>query len=329
MKAFRNMLGSIFILIIVTGLGYIGWYISKEVAWPASIASTRTESQASTGIHSQHTPAEQQQAEQAQQVTEPNEPAPSTASAQKEDINPVKELHKKVSDASRSIQQVADLLIAYPYPTLPNVPAYTQSSSNILETQHFHKGLYALSEAIYLLNQQSNSLEQQALLTEGTSLNYQVYFNRYNVLLQNKAELGNVLRKMNEAKSLILSGFSESHLQYGAGDMQQANKTIYQMAQAFMDTEASNKWLENEVQVSAANVQQAYAALTKDSDMQVPTHSNEISIGAFKLPSLATMLTYLFAGLLVIGVIGTVRTLLLARTRKMENDQTDYFYQEG
>ncbi|MNC28755.1 hypothetical protein D3C76_161850 [compost metagenome] len=286
MKTLRNILGFAFILIILSGVGYIGWFVSKEenISW-SSIMRAKTVEDA----HSQHTSTE-------------------ASSIKSEDVNPVGSLEVKVSSSYKSIQQVAELM--------------SSGSVNPLLIERYPRGLYSLSEGVYLMNQLNENMNEMVRLTESGNPTYQVYANRHNVLVQNQTLLNNVAQKLNDAKELFLSNVTVNTTggSIAAGDVQQANKAIYQMAQAVMELESINLWLNdqiNQTMVQAEQAQQASEAMVMEG-----ASTSGFSVGKVQMPALVTMISILFAVLMLVGIIGAIRSLMVAKPQKVENEQT-------
>ncbi|MCL6606353.1 MAG: hypothetical protein K6T94_26090 [Paenibacillus sp.] len=295
MKTLRNILGFALILIIVSGLGYIGWFVSKEqnISWSTIMGSKTVED-----AHSQHTSTE--------------------ASATKPvDVNPIGNLKGKVSTSYNSIQQVAELM--------------SSSSVNPLMIQHYQRGLYSLSEGVYLMNQLNGNMDEMVRLTEATNPTYQVYVDRHNLLVQSKTILSNVSQKLSDAKDMFLSNVSvnEAGDSISPVDVQQANKAIYQMAQAVMELESTNQWLDNQINqtmVQAQQVQEAQAAQEAQVAMQAESASlgqtSGFSIGNVQMPTLVTLISILFTVLMLVGIIGAVRSLVVTKPQTVENEHT-------
>lgn len=286
MKTLRSLLGFAFILIIISGAGYIGWFVSNEgnISWPSIMRSETVEN-----AHNQHTSTE-------------------ASSTKSDDVNPVGSLQVRVSSSYKSIQQVAELM--------------TSSSVNPLLTERYQRGLYSLSEGVYLMNQLDQNMNEMVRLTESSNPTYQVYANRHNVLVQNQTLLITVAQKLSDAKELFLSNVTMNTTgdSIAAEDVQGANKAIYQMAQTVMEFENTNQWLDdqiNQTMVQAEQAQQAADAMTMEN-----TATSGFSMDQVQMPTLVTMITILFAVLMLIGIIGATRSLMAAKPQKVENEQT-------
>ncbi|MEK5357947.1 hypothetical protein [Paenibacillus sp. FSL L8-0709] len=287
MKAIRNILGFALILIILSGLGYIGWFVSKEqnITWSSLLGS-----QSVANPHNQHTSAE-------------------ATTTQTADVNPVDNLQAKVTSSYKSIQQVAELM--------------SSSSVNPSLIGRYQRGLYSLSEGVYLMNQLDQNLGEMARLTDATDPTYQVYANRHNVMVQTQSVLNNVSQKLSDAKEMFLSNVmtNTAEASIEAGDVQQINKAIYQMAQTVMELQGMNEWLDNQIQLTMGQAEQAQLAvdaLAAENASNIQTSG--FSIGNVQLPTLVTMLTILFAVLMLVGIIGATRNLV-SKQPKIENEQ--------
>ncbi|MEK5400367.1 MULTISPECIES: hypothetical protein [unclassified Paenibacillus] len=142
----------------------------------------------------------------------------------------------------------------------------SSSSINPLLIGRYQRGLYFLSEGAYLLDQLNQNINKMVRLTEATNLDYQVYVNRYNVLFQNKAVLSNVPQKLTMPRNCFLSNLSENAVAESTvvGDVQQANKAIYQMAQAIMEFDSTIQWVDNQTKQTMLQAQQASEAMNME-----------------------------------------------------------------
>ncbi|WP_054939796.1 hypothetical protein [Paenibacillus ihuae] len=286
MKTLRSILGFTFILIILSGAGYIGWFVSEEgnISWPSIMKPETVEN-----AHSQHA-------------------STGASSTKREDVNPVESLQVRVSSSYKSIQQVAELM--------------TSSSVNPLLTERYQRGLYSLSEGVYLMNQLDQNMNEMVRLTDSGDPTYQVYANRHNVLVKNQMLLNTVAQKLSDAKELFLSNVTMNTTgdSSAAEDVQGANKAIYQMAQAVMELESTNLWLEDQINQTMVQAEQAQQAA--DAMAMEKTAAGGFSIDKIQMPALFTMIPILFAVLMLIGIIGATRSLMAAKPQKVDNEQT-------
>lgn len=301
MKTIRSIIGFVLIVIILSSLGYIGWFASKSVllTWNNS-GNTAAE----TNAHSQHAAMQQS----------------GTASSAAE--NPIEELKKKVSSANQSVKQMADLMSDYPYMVPASAATYSNNESggtggqagtgNPVQVQNFKRGIYLLSESVYLVHQLDQMVEAQSALTDSPAPTYQMVVYRYNLLVQSQAAVNNVYIKLNQAKDVFLSNVSDAQgVDYiGTSDLRQTNKAIYQMAQTVMEMEGLNRWVNQEIEqtvVQARNLSAAEASNT------VSDASQRFSIKGIPMPGLLTTISVLFIVLLTVGVIGMIRSLAVSR----------------
>jgi flagellar basal body-associated protein FliL len=279
LKAIRNMIGFLLILIIVAGVGYIGWYSSGgDFKWGTHTGSG---TETGTSAHSQHSTGQQ---------PEPASPA---------QVNPMEELQQKVASAHANVKQMSD---------------WVQAQSD-------YKGIYLMSESVYLLNQLNQALANQTGLSGSADPTYDTYVNRYNVLSQSQTTLGSVYAKLTEAKEIFLKSLAGTTDEAGpAEDVQQTNKGIYQMAQTIMEFESTNQWIDNQIkltvtQADALSAMQAAAAVSES-----PTTASP-SISGIQLPGLMTMITVLFVILLGVGLIGMIRSLVIVKSPQVEQSE--------
>ncbi|MDT3427916.1 flagellar basal body-associated protein FliL [Paenibacillus forsythiae] len=311
MKAIRRVIGFILIIMLLSGLGYIGWFVSKSglIAWNSFETPAKE-----TSAHSAHS---------GHSAIQPSEEAPGMQ------VNPVNELQKKVAGANEAVKQMADWMSEYPYAIPASAATYSNSGSggtggqvdvqHPIQIQNGQRGIYLLSESVYLLNQLDQMLASQAGLTESAAPAYQMYVNRYNLLIQSKATLNNVNARLNNAKDLFLSNISGAPAAYGGpDDIRQTNKAIYQLAQTVMEMDSLNRWVSNQMEqtvVQARNLANAEASNTV-SDSQ----SNGFSIKGIPMPGLMTTIAAVFVVLLAVALIGMIRSLVAARPEPVNTE---------
>lgn len=288
MRTLRNILGFALILIILSGVGYIGWFVSKEgvISWPSMLRPVTTED-----AHSQHTSTE-------------------ASSTKSEEVNPVEGLQVRAASSYKSIQQAAELM--------------SSSAVNPLQIERYQRALYSLSEGVYLMNQLNQNMNEMVRLTESDTPTYQMYANRHNVLVQNQTLLKNVAQKLSDAKEMFLSNVSVNTTgdSIAAEDVQEANKTIYQMAQAVMELESTKLWLDDQINQTMVQAEQAQQQQASEAMAMENTSKGGFSIGKVKMPTLMIMISILFAVLMLIGIVGATRSLMAAKPQKAENEQS-------
>ncbi|BCG60934.1 hypothetical protein [Paenibacillus sp. URB8-2] len=310
MKAIRSIIGFVLVTIILSGLGYIGWFASKSglVSWNQFGTSVNE-----TSAQSQHSAMQQSEA------------TPSM------NVNPIDELQKKVSSANQTVKQLADLMSEYPYAIPASAATYGNSESggtggqagvqNPVQLQNYNRGIYLLSESVYLVNQLDQTMKSQTGFTESATPTYQMYVNRYSLLVQSQTALNNVYLKLNDAKDLFLSNVSEAPAaaDNGGGDIRKTNNVIYQMAQTVMEMDSLNRWVNNEIEQTV--VQARNLSATEASNMVPPNQSNGFSIRGIQIPGLMTTITVLFIVLLVVGLIGMIRSLVVSRPEPANTEE--------
>ncbi|QWU15419.1 hypothetical protein [Paenibacillus sophorae] len=310
MKAIRNIIGFVLIIIILSGLGYIGWFVSKSglISWNNFGASANE-----TSTHSGHSAMQQ----------------PETTSSM--NVNPTNALQEKVSSANQTVKQMSDLMSEYPYAIPASAATYGNGESggagsqagvqHPVRVQNDQRGIYILSESVYLLNQLDQMLKSQTGLTESASPTYQTYVNRYNLLVQSRTTLNSVYLKLNDAKDLFLSNVSgaPAAAYSGLGDIQKANKAIYQMAQTVMEMDSLNRWVDNEIEQTV--VQARNLSATEASNTVSESQSNRFSIRGIQIPGLMTTIAVLFIILLAVGLIGIIRSLVVSRPEPANTEE--------
>ena len=135
--------------------------------------------------------------------------------------------------------------------------------------EQLHSGLYKLSVGMQLLGQLKNDLNTQAEYANKDIQNpIQYYSNQYALVFQNKNKLNNALTYINEASSLVNINpyVSEKGLVYDKDRMKKIHESIFKMAQGV----ASLNKLSDDMTIQAvntANAAQNYANNVNNANM--------------------------------------------------------------
>jgi hypothetical protein len=121
----------------------------------------------------------------------------------------------------------------------PQTPVATVSpGANIVYNQakleQLHSGIFKLAQGMMLLNDLNDDLTLQATATEPNS--YEGYVERYAILLQNKLKLSKSLIMINEGSTLINVNPYASGIgyEYNSQQMEQFHKGVYKLAQGML-----------------------------------------------------------------------------------------------
>lgn len=285
MKAIRNTIGFLLLVIIITSLGYIGWYATDKglISWNMFSSSTTD-----SNVHSQHSVSSA---------------AAGTSS------NPVSLLRERVSTAQQTIEEMANTMIAYPSMAVSggtdvndNDTGGAASQQAAPESVEVLKGIYSLSESVYLLAQLEQTLENGIGFTESATPTYETYQFRYNLLVQSQKTLSEVNTKLNVAKNVILENGTGSM----GDDMQKTNTAIYDMAQTVMGLNSLNQWVDIQVQQTVSQAQNVMS-------MNNTSQDNGFRFNGLGTPSLMTLIVGIFTVLLLVALIGVIRSIRTPR----------------
>ncbi|MBY0012170.1 hypothetical protein [Paenibacillus typhae] len=293
MKALRSTIGFLLLVIIVASLGYIGWYANDKglISWNRQSTSTTN-----SNVHNQHSVS---------------------AAPEGTSTNPVTTLRERVSAAQQSMKQMATNMMAYPSEAVLNGSSVNDGETGGNASQQavpgsiqVQKGIYSLSESVYLLAQLEQTLDNGMGFTESSNPTYETYQFRYNLLLQSQKTLSEVNTKLNEAKNGILlngTGMMSSH------NMQETSKAIYDMAQTVMGITSLNQWVERQIQQTVSQAQNVLAASTSNQDSSI--------FNGLGTPSLMVLIVGIFTILLVVALVGVIGSILTPRpeTASAEN----------
>lgn len=99
--------------------------------------------------------------------------------------------------------------------------------------EQLHNGIYTLSQGVLAIETLSNDLLVQETLVEANPANTETYMVRYNLALQNKTKLQNAISMLSQGITLInVNPYANPNgYQYNADAMEKLHQGIYQMAQ--------------------------------------------------------------------------------------------------
>ena len=267
MKILRGFISFILILIIIGGVGFIGWSVYKNQGDMSGMNMPGTTNNTTDPQSTQHKSSD---SSMSSMPNTPNKLSLNTLTIQNKDrLNQVVTM---IGDALNQITIDPYSKLTVPGTTVPptmsttpqgnttvniypnsntaiNVPpqattapqaptATTSPSANIVYNQgkleQLHSGIFKLAQGMMLLNDLNDDLTLQATATEPTS--YEGYVERYALLLQNKLKLSKSLIMINEGSTLINVNPYASGIgfEYNAQQMEQFHKGVYKLAQGML-----------------------------------------------------------------------------------------------
>jgi flagellar basal body-associated protein FliL len=291
-KFFKSLLALILILVIVGGLGYIGY--SYYFMNPSSMSFLNGQADISSqnmnqdsmnmqnGSMTDQTPNASTEVLEAVRVAMANKESLDTAvtalneamyyltldpyspSEKADDMGSMNEVQApQTTPAANPTQSNTTINI---YPNTNNTQQDT-STPNMTMTnmgtvydankmEQLHSGLYKLSVGMQLLGQLKNDLSTQTEYANKDIQNsIQYYSNQYALVVQNKNKLNNALTYINEASSLVNINpyVSEKGLVYDKDRMKKIHESIFKMAQGV----ASLNKLSADMTIQAVNTANA------------------------------------------------------------------------
>ncbi len=252
---------------------------------------------------------------QHQTINEPVQPAQDNASATKDSGNSTTiNIYPQGNSSSNTMA---------PNSTMANMG--TTYDSNKMDK--LHSGLYKIAIGTALMDQLKSDITYQAENAAGSYKDaIQYYSNQYNLTVQNKNKLNQIMTYLNEAANLVNINpyVSTSGLVYDQDRMNQIHQSIQKLAEGVVslnglsdDFTKQTISLTNTVQnyVNEANQQLNNSSMS----MTMPTSSGLFG-GLFDNISMATVVNIiliLFVIGLVFGILGFIFSLLKSPTQKV------------
>lgn len=188
--------------------------------------------------------------------------------------------------------------------------------------EQLHTGLYKLSVGMQLLGQLGSELTTQAAFANKDIQNpIQFYSNQYTLVLQNKNKLNNALTYINEASTLVNINpyISEKGLVYDKDRMKKIHESIFKMAQGV----ASLNKLSDDMTIQAVNTANAAQNYASNANMNAGMGTmNNTTGGIFSnvnIPTIVNIILILFVTMFILGLFGFIFSLLKTSTKKSSN----------
>lgn len=267
MKVLKSILSFFLILIIIGGIGFLGWNFYKA---SGNMQGMNMPSTTNNTTSSQTTEQKSNASSMSSMPNNQNNLSLNTMTIQNKDrLNQVVTM---ISDALNQItidpyskltvpgtvvppntstaQQGNTTVNIYPnsstslnVPPVATVVPQTSASTvnpganivyNQAKLEQLHSGIFKLAQGMMLLNDLNDDLTLQATATEPNS--YEGYIDRYAILLQNKLKLSKSLIMINEGSTLINVNPYASGIgyEYNTQQMEQFHKGVYKLAQGML-----------------------------------------------------------------------------------------------
>lgn len=132
-------------------------------------------------------------------------------------------------------------------PTSPQMTTKGNYVYNQDKLEQLHNGIFKLAQGRMILDDLNNDLTMQSTMSEPTD--YQGYSVLYNAILQNKIKLNNALTMINEASSLLnVNPYSSgTAYEYNTEEMKNLHNGIYKLAQGLLSGTKLNEEFTNQM----------------------------------------------------------------------------------
>ena len=343
MKILKGIFVFLLILIIIGGVGFLGWSFSRS---PGKMLGMNMPSTTSNANDSQ-TP--QQKSNDASMSSMPN-------TQNKISLNTLTIKNKdRLSQIITTISDAINLITVDPYSKVtvpgsvapPNVlpsqkgnttvniypnstadvnvpsqgtikaqtpPAIINPSANIVYNQgkleQLHNGIFKLAQGMMLLNELNDDLSLQATATEPS--NYEGYVTRYATLLANKLKLSKSLIMINESSTLINVNpyASDIGYEYNPQQMEQFHKGVYKLAQGML----SGIKLGDDFTSQMALVN----SLSNNSSMNNMNMSTTFGLPKLNVNTIVTIIIIVLILTLIMSLIGAAKSTFIGTKSEKE-----------
>lgn len=186
-----------------------------------------------------------------------------------------------------------------------------------------HNDIYNVSQGIMMLDQLDDDLTLQAAQTENHPADFQTYVDRYNTAYQNKIKLNNAIGKLNSVTSLVnLNPYAtQNGYSFNSTYMDQLHKGISTLAQASVILNQLDNDFSLQMQASTLG---ASNVINQSGSNQQPHYQN-VSSGTLPLDLglIMQIVLIIFVLGLIMGIIGAViRLSKRGNSNPPENDNS-------
>lgn len=208
--------------------------------------------------------------------------------------------------------------------SMSNIPMQDMGTTyDASKMDKLHSGLYKIAVGTALIEQLKNDLTNQA---ENAAGNYQdaiqYYSNQYNLTVQNKNKLNQIMTYLNEAANLVNINpyVSSNGLVYDSDRMNQIHQSIQKLAAGVVSLNGLSDDLTKQT-ISLTNTVQNYVNTTNqqmnNSSMSMPMSSNGGLFDNINMTSVVNIVLILFVIGLVFGILGFIFSLLKSPAQKV------------
>jgi hypothetical protein len=338
MKVLKGFISFILILIIIGGVGFIGWSVYKNQGSMSGMnmptpGNNTTNSQSNDSSMSSmpntqnklslNTLTIQNKDRLSQVVTMISDALnqitidpyskltvpgtvvpPSTSTAQQG--NTTVNIYPNSSPAVNVPSQAAGT----PQPSASTINPSANIVYNQAKLEQLHSGIFKLAQGMMLLNDLNDDLTIQATAIEPTS--YDGYVERYATLLQNKLKLSKSLIMINEGSTLINVNPYASGIgfEYNSQVMDQFHKGVYKLAQGMLQgVKLGDDFTKQMAQINS---------LANNNSMNNMNMPSSFSIPTLNIRTIATIIIIVLIFTLIMSLIGATKSIFAGTKSEKE-----------
>ncbi len=220
--------------------------------------------------------------------------------------------------------------VSPPANTAPQAPDNTATAANTMtggsgyvydqgKLEQLHSGIFKLAQGIMLLNQLNDDLTMQSTIVESTSLGYQNYINRYQMVLRNKTKLNNAINLITDGSNLInINPYASANgYQYDATYMDKLHSGIYKLAQGIIMASELNEDLTYQMARDATSAQSIYNNMLNTGNKNMTTNPGwGINLNSTSLAFVFNLILVIFIVTLILGIFGAIGQLFKGKTTR-------------
>ncbi|HYE69545.1 MAG TPA: hypothetical protein VEA58_13090 [Anaerovoracaceae bacterium] len=277
MRTIRNFIGILLIIVIVTGLGYVGWYAVNNYEF--TLPKTTIVNNAGTDEHAQHsTDTVDMNAMNLSMIN----------------TSPFAGANEILIGSTAKIQTLIDK-----WSDVSHLSSFQLDKPKYLMMNV--EGVRALAEGMHEISKLEKQLAGHAQLKIEYPITYETYVNRYNLLLEDQKLLEAAYMKIDKARNLLMNSTKQIPA-VESGFWVEVNQSIYQSSLALAELQDLSVWMNEQLQLTSAEANYYYQASTKISNNVATNEVKEVNQNIL----IVWVFAILFALAMIVGLIGAI-----------------------
>ncbi|MDS1029276.1 hypothetical protein RDV78_01995 [Bacillota bacterium LX-D] len=327
MKLLKNIIGFFLILIIVGGIGYLGWSYFKMNGThmgmnmtsdnntnqnqknnvPLNTIAIQNKDKMNQALSLINQAIDQITIDPYSQTTVPNSTNGTNQGNGTTNIYPSGNNSINIAPTGNSSTQTPAATSTGKADTNQQNKSYVYDQNAL---QQVHNGIFVLAQSLSYLNDLNDDLISQAAIAEPSMPTYDTYVAKYNLALQNRTKLTFAMNMLDQASTLInVNPYgSPNGYEYNVQEMRQLHQGIYKLAQGMVVLNRLKQDFMNQMVQASTQAQNTM------------TMGNQMSMGNNGYFSIQTIFSIILV-IMLLGLIGGILGAVLSMIKKNKTEK--------